>query len=114
MPVKRIHRKSRRYPHEETWLREFLGYHGTDGVTSFVDEDLGGASLTLVVEALCCGIVVAAGVPDGSGTRCVVEYYTEDGSGIVVIVHFSSSEERLRIISAELRKGLEDEPDHAA
>jgi hypothetical protein len=60
MPEKRNRKKVQRYPHEEKWLREFVGYHGTDCTTGFSDVDLGGVSLTLVVEALACGSIVAA------------------------------------------------------
>jgi hypothetical protein len=37
-------RRVRRFREEETWLREFVGFHGTDGVTRFCEEDLDGVS----------------------------------------------------------------------
>src|SRR6476620_11115876 len=106
-------RKVRRFREEETWLREFVGFHGTDGVTRFCEEDLDGVSLTLAVEALRCGTVVDSEKCDGPGTVCTVEYYTEEDALVTVLVHFASSEESLTILKAKIEEP-DREPDHAA
>jgi len=41
-------RKVKNFPHEETWLREFVSFHGTDRITRFCEDDLGGVSLTSI------------------------------------------------------------------
>jgi hypothetical protein len=114
MPDKRNRRHIRRFPDEQTWIREFVGFHGTEGVTRFSESDLGGVSLTLVIEALTGGTVVSAEKCDGRGTVCVVEYYTEEDDLVVVTIHFVSNEGELTILSAEMREGLNSEPDRAA
>jgi hypothetical protein len=108
-------RKIQRFPDEETWLREFVGFHGTDGVTRFYEEDLGGVSLVRVLEVLVCGSVVAAEKCDGPGTICTVELYDEEEVALILVkVHFVSSEDTLTILSAEVMRELENGPDHAA
>jgi hypothetical protein len=105
--------KNRRFPDEETWLREFVGFHGTDGVTRFCEEDLDGVSLVQIAEAIQRGSVVEAEKCDGPGALCKVEHYTEENALITVSVHFASGEETLTILKA----GIEEfgrEPDDAA
>ena len=60
----------RGFPSEETWLRSFVGFHGTDGVIRFCEDDLGGVSLVRIVEALLRGHIVSAEKCDGPGTVC--------------------------------------------
>jgi hypothetical protein len=114
MPVKRTRKKVSRYPHEEEWLREFLGYHGTDAVTSFVESDLKGVSLTRIVRALICGSVISAEKCNEPGTICEVEYLEEEGDIVGIEVHFVSNEETLRILGATIIKEDDSEPDRAA
>jgi hypothetical protein len=115
LPEKRNRKnKAGRYPDEETWLREFVGYHGTDCVTVFYEGNLGGVSLTLVIEAVACGTVVSSEKCNGPGTICEVQYRTEDGESVLVTVHFVSNEEQLTLLSAEVEKERGNETDHAA
>lgn len=104
--------KIRRFPVEESWLREFVGFHGTDGVIRFCEEDLDGVSLIAVVEALLCGEVIGAEKCDGPGTDCMVEYF-KDEALVTVWVHFASGEETLTIRKARIEE-FDREPDHAA
>lgn len=118
MPEKRNRKKATGYPHEERWLREFVGYHGNNCAVRFSDADLGGVSWVRIVEALSCGTVISAEKCDGPGTICMVEYHVEyraeEGEVISVKVWFVSNEELLSVLSAESRKESESEPDHAA
>jgi len=115
LPEKR-NRKSKvgRYPDEETWLREFVGYHGTDCVIVFHEGGMGDVSLTLAIEAIACGTVVSSEKCDGPGTNCRVQYRTEDGESVLLNVHFVSNEEQLTLLSAEVEKERGNETDHAA
>jgi hypothetical protein len=113
MPIGNRQRKVRHFPHEQTWLRAFVGCHGTDGVTRFPEDDLGGVSLTQIVEALLCGEVVEAEKCNAPGTDCTIEFRTEEENFIRVFVHFVSNEELLTIRRAEIEE-QNREPDHAA
>jgi hypothetical protein len=116
LPEKRSRKKKvSRYPHEETWLREFVGYYGAECTTSFSDDDLNGVSLTAAIEALARGSVISAEkCDDRPGTVCVVEYRTEENSVVSVTVHFVSNEHRMRFLRAQERKESDSETDHAA
>lgn len=116
MPEKRGHKKDRRrFPHEEEWLRSFVGHHGTNCVTRFCEGDLNGISLTRVIEALADGTVISAEKSEGPGVVCEVAHYSdEEGDLALVIVHFVSNEELLTILEATKVKEEIGETDHAA
>jgi len=105
---------AKRFPHEETWLRRFVGFHGVDAVTRFCEDDLRGVSLVEVLEALAQGSVINAEKCDGPGTICDVERRQENGSVVAVSVYFASNEEVLTIRGAEVVREPENETDNAA
>lgn len=114
MPKKGTKRQTRRFPHEETWLHEFVGVGGTERVTSFTADDLGRISLTRIVEALACGTVVHSEKSDGVGADCIIEHYADDGDHVRVFVNFVANEEKLTILEARKIEESGHEPDRAA
>ena len=110
MPEKRNRQRVPSFPDEETWLRSFVGFHGTDGVIRF-----GGVSLVRIIEALLCGEVVASEKCDGPGAVCIVEHHREEDAALVSVrVHFVSNEEELTILEAAVVRELGNGSDHAA
>ena len=81
--IKRRARKKVRFPFEQSWLRGFVGFHGSNGVTSFVEEDLE-VSLVRALEAICLGEVVSVEKCEEPGTECVVEHRSESDPWITV------------------------------
>ena len=68
-----------------------------------------------MLEALTFGAVTSAEKCDGPGTVCVVEHREDDGSIVVVTVHFVKSDALLEIREAEVVvREPDDETDHAA
>jgi len=114
MPKKGVRKQVQRFPHEETWLKEFVGFHGTDQVTEYSKDDLGGVSLTRIVEAIVCGAVVWADKSDGPGVDCIVEHYADEGDCVRAFLHFVSNEEKLTISAAERIEESGHEPNRAA
>jgi hypothetical protein len=115
MPEERDRWQAPSFQHEEAWLRAFLEFHGTDGVTRFNEDDLGGVSLTRIVEVLIRGSVVDSEKCDGTGAICTVEAcFEEEAALISVRVHFVANEEVLTVLSAEEVRRSDNEPDRAA
>ena len=111
--IKRRARKKVRFPLEQRWLRSFVGFHGSNGVTSFVEEDLE-VSLVQALEAICLGEVVSVEKCEGPGTECVVEHRSEGDPWIAVRLRFVSNEEKLHIFEARpWRETTNETPDAA-
>lgn len=99
-------RRVRKFPHEETWLRAFVEFEGTENSIRFSDDDLGGVSLVRVLQALMLGSVISAEKCDDPGTICVVFYSSEEDISIFAKVHFISNEYVLTILSAHEARGV--------
>lgn len=112
-PPKR-HRKRIPSP-EEVWVKAFVEFTGTTSVTAFCAADLGGVSLTRVVEALRMGSMTWANKCDGSGSICAFEHAADDQDTVEVVVWFEANEEKLEIREARrIIKEDDSEPPHAA
>jgi hypothetical protein len=99
VPTRRVRKVL--FPEEQTWVRSFVGFHGGDGVIGFVEEELGSVALVHVIESLHRGTVTWAEKCNGPGTKCVVEYISDDGPGLRIVVHLVSSEEYLQIMDVK-------------
>jgi hypothetical protein len=109
-PPKRKRRR-RRTP-EEVWIREFLGFTGTDNITRFVRADLNGVSLVKAVHVLCRGDCIRTEKCDGPGTVCT--FIDEDHGEIVeVVAFFIANESVLEIRGARVIQEVKNEPDAA-
>ncbi len=84
---------------EEIWVREFLGFYGTENAFRFCIEDLNGVSVTRAYEALTCGECVSAEKCDGPGTVCIFEHKSDDNE-VQVAVNFVASEPWLEVLWA--------------
>src|SRR5438128_1354654 len=104
-PPKR-YRKSIPPPPEEVWVKAFVEFTGTTCVTAFCAADLGGISLTRVVEALRSGSMSWANKCDGSGSVCAFEHSTDEDV-VEVVVWFEASDEKLEI--REARRIIEED-----
>lgn len=111
---KRIAKSRRRLLPEEVWIREYLRCYGYERETRFCPDELGGVSLTRVVEALLCGHLVHRDMADGDGAICTFEHDSDDGGAVQVRVHFVSNEGALTIVWARYTGELDGEPYHAA
>jgi|GraSoiStandDraft_11_1057310.scaffolds.fasta_scaffold334930_2 hypothetical protein len=105
--------RRRRRTAEEIWVKEFLGFSGTDNVTRFCKGDLSGVSLTRAVQALCRGDCIQAEKCDGPGTVCT--FVDQDDDDLVeVVVFFIASESILEIRAARrVNQEEKNEPDAA-
>ncbi|WP_108682243.1 hypothetical protein [Methyloceanibacter sp. wino2] len=98
---------------EEIWIRAFVEYSGTGGVTCFCQADMGGVSLTRAIEALQLGECVLSSKCEGPGAICVFEHESEDDT-VEVTVFFDSSIHALEIRAAcVVKEENEGEPDAA-
>jgi hypothetical protein len=97
---------------EETWIKGFLEFSGTDNVTRFYRADLRGVSLTKAVEAICQGDLIRSEKCDGPGSVCTFRHESEDGA-VEVKVFFVASEMVLEIRGANAVKEVNGEPDAA-
>lgn len=93
---------------EEVWVKEFVEFTGTDGVTSFVAADLNGVSLTRIVEVLRLGDLSWANKSNGAGSVCSFRHSTDPQDVVEVIVWFEANEQKLEIQEAK-RIILEDD-----
>jgi hypothetical protein len=93
-------RRLKRPSPEEVWVREFVEFTGTDGVTSFNTADLNGVSLTRAIEALRSGNLAWANKSDGSGSLCCFEHSADPQDAVEVTVWFEANEQKLEIREA--------------
>jgi hypothetical protein len=100
-------------PSEQTWIRNFIEFYGTDNVTRVFRENLGGVTLIEVVEALATGNLVSAEKLDDAGTTCTLRHASVDAI-IEVDVWFVASEIVLEIRAARRVKEMKGETDDAA
>lgn len=111
----KLGRRKRRAPSpEETWIREFVAYTGTENITRFCASDLHDVSLTRAIESLLCGEMMQSVKCDGPGTICTYEHYSDEGDGVEVTVWFVAAEAVLEIRSARcIKEDNDSEPDAA-
>ncbi len=98
---------------EQVWIREFLEFYGTENVTRFCRDDLGGVSLIRIAEALTYGDQVSSEKCDGPGTVCVLSHEFDDDE-VEVTVWFEAGGMVLEITGARKVKEIKSEPDNAA
>jgi hypothetical protein len=97
---------------EETWIKTFLEFSGTDNVTRVYRADLRGVSLTRAVEAICRGEMVRSEKCEGSGALCTFRHESDDAT-VEAEVFFSAGEMVLEIRGAEVVTEDDSEPDAA-
>ena len=114
MPEKIEPKKIASYFNEEKWIRQFVDVYGTDGVTTFSENNLRGVSLVRVIQALALGAVVTADKPTLPDMDCTVEYTEEDGIVVRVSLSIQTTPPRLIINFVEQRRENENGNDHAA
>ena len=95
-------------PPEQVWVRAFVAFTGTDNVTSFCSEDLGGVSLTRIVETLNVGTMTWSNVSEGGGCTCTFVHVADEADVVEVLVWFKANEEWLEVRKAR-RLIMEDD-----
>jgi len=90
---------------EQHWIRELLGFYGTDRITRFCREDLGGVPLIRIVEALTRGDHIDSEKCDGPGTVCIF-WHESDEDEVEVTVWFAAGEMELEIRGARKVKEM--------
>ena len=93
-------RRKRIPPPEEVWIKGFVDFTGTERVTSVCAADLGGVSLTRIVEALRKGTMSWSNKCGAAGAVCAFEHTNEEQETVEVLVWFEANEEKLEIREA--------------
>jgi hypothetical protein len=107
------HKRRRRVTPEETWIRGFLEFSGTDNITRVCRADLNGLSLTLAIEAIFLGEMTSSmKCDDGPGAICTFQYEADVGI-VEVEVFFVAGEMTLEIRGA-MTVEVRSEPNDAA
>jgi hypothetical protein len=112
-PKPKVRRRKRILSSEEIWIREFVAFAGTENITRYCSDDLGGVSLTRVMETLMRGELTLTSKCDGPGTLCTYEHYSDEGDGVEVTVWFVATEAALEIREARCVKEDDSEPNAA-
>lgn len=101
-------KKRRRLTPEQIWIRDFLEFYGTDNVTRFCRDDLGGVSLIRIVQALARGDHVSSEKCDGPGAVCVFLHESDDDE-VEVTVWFEAGTMMLELRGARKVKEKNNE-----
>ena len=107
-----LKKRHRRPTPEETWIRGFLEFSGTDNITRYCRADLRGVSLTRAIEAIFLGELISSEKWDGPGAVCVFEHESEDGLVVQVEVFFTAGDMVVELRGA-VTVEVQGEPDAA-
>jgi hypothetical protein len=106
-------KRKRRLTPEQIWIRGFLEFYGTENVSRFCRDDLGGVSLIRIVDALLRGEHISSEKCEGPGAVCVFSHESDDDE-VEVTVWFEAGEMVLEFRGARKVKEIKSEPDEAA